>query len=250
MTQRSAACLLAVNAFLFLSPNTDKISAQMTSTNGARRIALGVIEPAAWKREASSAAAMRGTLLGIEEAQRTAAMFGWDLVVVRSPDSLKASAAIQELTRAGLTAVIGDLRGARVEPNQSGSSPVVFDIGRSVDARAGEGVDVRFHLLPPLDSALAWHASLVRYGAGQLNERYRRRFGVGMDESAWAGWIAVKILTDAVLKTGSSDPRALELFLLDGASFDGHKGVPLFFDPRKRELVQPLFSPSGESDAR
>jgi len=250
MTQRSAACLFALNALFISSANVDQISAQMTSATGARRITLGVIESADWRRGVSSTSSMRGTLFGIEEAQRTAAMFGWDLVVVRSPDSLNTSAAIQELTRGGPTALIGDLREVRVVPNASGSSPLVFDIGRSAEPRSDDGADVRFHLLPPPDSVLAWHPSLVRYGAGQLNERYRRRFGVEMDEPAWAAWIAVKILVDAVLKTGSSDPRALELFLLDGASFDGHKGVPLFFDPRKRELVQPLFPPFGESEAR
>jgi hypothetical protein len=249
MTRRPVACLLALSTFLLSSAGAGQISAQLTSANGTRRITLGVIEPAAWKREASSTGSMRGTTLGIEEAQRTAAMFGWDLVVVRLADSLGAAAAIRELTRDDLTGVTGNLSGVRLEPRESGPAPVVFDIGRSGDAPLDKGLDVRFHVLPPLDSVLAWHPSLVRYGAGQLNERYRRRFGAEMDEPAWAAWIAVKILVDAVLKTGSNDPRALELFLLDGARFDGHKGVPLFFDRRKRELVQPLYSLSGESEA-
>ena len=40
---------------------------------------------------------------------------------------------------------------------------------------------------------MLWDASLERFGATQLNDRYRRRFGVGMDGPAWAGWFAAKL---------------------------------------------------------
>jgi hypothetical protein len=92
---------------------------------------------------------------------------------------------------------------------------------------------------------------LERFGAAQLNDRYRKRFGSEMDERAWAGWMSIKILLDAALKTGTSEPCALERFFLGAEGrFDGHKGVPLFFDPATRELVQPRYSPrpSGEPE--
>jgi hypothetical protein len=98
---------------------------------------------------------------------------------------------------------------------------------------------------------VAWDSSLERFGAAQLNERYRKRFHSEMDEHAWAGWMSIKILMDAVLKISTTEPCALERFLLSAdARFDGHKGVPLFFDPQTRELVQPLFAPrvSGEPE--
>jgi ABC-type branched-subunit amino acid transport system substrate-binding protein len=97
---------------------------------------------------------------------------------------------------------------------------------------------------------VAWSSSLERFGAAQLNERYRKRFGVEMDEDAWAGWLAIKVLLDAVLRKGTADPCTLERALIAGERFDGHKGVPLFFDPLSRELVQPLFAlrTSGEAE--
>jgi hypothetical protein len=142
-----------------------------------------------------------------------------------------------------------------------------------VEKRSGVSVDScaqsPFRLLPLLDTAqwtahgqrepweryaglVAWDPALERFGAAQLNERYRKRFRDEMDENAWAGWMSIKILVDAALRKGTKDPCALERFLVGAeARFDGHKGVPLFFDPRTRELVQPLFArrAAGEPEA-
>lgn len=78
--------------------------------------------------------------------------------------------------------------------------------------------------------ALAWHPTLTRYGAGELNERFRTRTGKPMDEAAWFGWIAVKIALETSLRKNA----------LAAARVDGHKGVVLRFN-QARELEQPLY---------
>jgi ABC-type branched-subunit amino acid transport system substrate-binding protein len=89
-----------------------------------------------------------------------------------------------------------------------------------------------------------WHPGLFRYGAEQLNERYRRRFDAGMTAEAWAGWMAVKAVTEATLRAkGESVPKA---GLADSrAGFDGHKGGPLAFSGPGRALAQPLYALEG-----
>lgn len=95
------------------------------------------------------------------------------------------------------------------------------------------------------DSIVLWHPALGRYGATQLNERFARRFGAGMDEHAWAAWLAVKILSEAWLRARSAEPDALRAYLTSArARFDGHKGAPLYFAADGR-LVQPVYRLNG-----
>jgi PQQ-dependent catabolism-associated beta-propeller protein len=86
---------------------------------------------------------------------------------------------------------------------------------------------------------VAWLPSLDRYGAAELNERFRRRYQTPMTASAWTGWFAIKALVENALREGSG-ARLCEL--LAQARFDGHKGTPLFFDRETRELQQPTYA--------
>jgi ABC-type branched-subunit amino acid transport system substrate-binding protein len=93
-----------------------------------------------------------------------------------------------------------------------------------------------------------WHASLDRFGAEQLNQRFERRFGSAMDSDAWAGWIAMKILAESALRARGQTPSALARALADSkARFDGHKGRSLAFDPTTGVLVQPLYVVARDS---
>jgi ABC-type branched-subunit amino acid transport system substrate-binding protein len=85
-----------------------------------------------------------------------------------------------------------------------------------------------------------WDPRLERFGAAQLNERYARRFGGGMDEAAWAAWFALKAVHEAGLRAGGEDAASLRRALL-ALAFDGHKGVPLRFD-EAGPLVQPRYA--------
>lgn len=90
--------------------------------------------------------------------------------------------------------------------------------------------------------SVLWHDELFRYGAQQLNDRYRRRFGVGMTGEAWAAWMGVKAVSEALLRARGGGEREL-LDRLGGsrAAFDGHKGVPLTFSGPDGTLAQPLY---------
>ncbi len=85
--------------------------------------------------------------------------------------------------------------------------------------------------------AADWHPGLMKFGAEELNVRFRRRFNGPMDERAWHGWIAVKCAVELALRYpgGSPKEKVGELRL------DGHKGMMLSFDPRDRHLVQPVY---------
>ncbi|HEU5174652.1 MAG TPA: ABC transporter substrate-binding protein [Gemmatimonadaceae bacterium] len=86
----------------------------------------------------------------------------------------------------------------------------------------------------------AWSPDLVRFGAAQLNDRFRARFGAGaeMRGPAWAGWFAAKIVVEATLRARAQDAAALAE-VLRVARFDGHQGKPLAFAPGG-ELLPPL----------
>ncbi len=77
---------------------------------------------------------------------------------------------------------------------------------------------------------VAWHPSLRRFGAGELNERFAKPTGTAMDEDAWLGWVAVKLGFESMLRG-----RAL-----GESRIDGHKGVMLRFD-ESCSLQQPLY---------
>ncbi|HEX7088658.1 MAG TPA: ABC transporter substrate-binding protein [Longimicrobiales bacterium] len=87
-----------------------------------------------------------------------------------------------------------------------------------------------------------WHHTLSRYGATQLNERFRTRFGLPMDALGWAGWFAVKVAWEAVNRASTTSGSELVRFLeSERAAFDGHKGRPLSFRPWDHQLRQPVY---------
>lgn len=98
---------------------------------------------------------------------------------------------------------------------------------------------------PPADSRLSeWHASLGRFGAAELNERYLRATGRGMSAEAWRGWFAVKVLVESALRLRRDGEACAAI---GAGRFDGHKGRALTFDPRTGILRQPLYVVAGDS---
>jgi hypothetical protein len=91
-------------------------------------------------------------------------------------------------------------------------------------------------------NAAIWHPALTRFGAAQVNERFREETGHTMSGAAWAGWAAVKIAADAALRARGTDGAALaEHFRSPRTQFDGHKGWPLSFRAWDGQLRQPLY---------
>lgn len=179
-------------------------------------------------------AAGRGAALAVEEARRAAELLGVGLDL-RAPGP-GAAAVVSLSAPEKAPAFLLVTAGAVDEP-----LPVrarLFHVASSPRRRkealsqAGKGVRV-----------VDWHPDLVRYGAEQLNQRFHRRFGQSMDEAAWRGWMAVKAVAEAALRSPGGDLAVT----LAGLRFDGHKGEPLEFDPGDHHhLRQPVYLVDGQ----
>jgi len=88
-------------------------------------------------------------------------------------------------------------------------------------------------------AAQAWHSSFVKFAARDLNNRFREAHGISMDDAAWAGWAAVKMVAEAVVRGGSAAPGDVLRYLREETEFDGQKGAALTFR-ETGQLRQPL----------
>ena len=86
-----------------------------------------------------------------------------------------------------------------------------------------------------------WYHELFRYSARELNSRYRKRFGVPMESSAWTHWAAVKLVAEAVIRTGKSDGPTLRAYFEGQPPFDGHKGSALTLEAGSGQLRQTIY---------
>lgn len=149
-----------------------------------------------------------------------------------------ADALVRGLRGHGITraAFAPDAHGLREKARRAGMSEVaasqaeVLFIGAAHSAaRVALCAGVELSPGPGVAAPVGWHATLRRYGAGELNERYRATVGRGMDEDAWYGWVAVKLVVEAGLR--GRRPAAMRI--------DGHKGRALGF--AGGWLEQPLY---------
>ncbi|PHS24994.1 MAG: hypothetical protein COA83_06955 [Methylophaga sp.] len=69
-----------------------------------------------------------------------------------------------------------------------------------------------------------WHEDFVKFAARQLNSRFLRAHDVIMDDDAWAGWAAVRLISEAVVRTQSTDSTIMLDFLKNAPAFDIQKG--------------------------
>ena len=65
--------------------------------------------------------------------------------------------------------------------------------------RCGRAVAGREKSRLPDVEAWAWHPKFVRYAARDLNKRFLRVQGVAMDDDAWAGWAAIRMVAEGVI---------------------------------------------------
>jgi len=93
--------------------------------------------------------------------------------------------------------------------------------------------------------ASAWHRTFRKYASAQLNIRFREQFGSDMDDDAWAGWAAMKLLADTIVR----QPKLVGEFLIEelktNLAFDGQKGVDMSFR-ETGQLRQPLLLIDGD----
>ena len=91
-------------------------------------------------------------------------------------------------------------------------------------------------------TAEAWHWTWDRNGGPQLNGRFQTKSGgQRMDSASWAAWMAVKMISEAVLRTGSVETGKLRQHVLaQGDGFDGAKGLAVSVRPWDQQLRQPM----------
>jgi hypothetical protein len=219
----------------FLAGSVGMVLLGMAPAPPALRIAL-LLPGAGPARES----VRRGFRLGGEESGHTASLLGTVLDAVE----------VEGEATPGLTALLGgwDEASARAGAALARAAGAVFlNVGADADSLRGCGE--MLHVVPSRSmrppGALAWHPALERYGAAQLNARFAERFQAPMDEPAWCAWAAVKLAVETALRAGDR-ARVGPALLSASLRFDGHKGMPLRFDPASGQLVQPLYLLRGQ----
>lgn len=87
-----------------------------------------------------------------------------------------------------------------------------------------------------------WEAKLDAYGARELNARFMGRYQRPMDPSAWAAYMAVKMLFETATLGGARE-RGQTLGYLEHPQtiFDVYKGIGVSFRPWDHQLRQSLY---------
>lgn len=234
------------------------IAGNRTLAAGARtRAALGI--GVIWPVED---AAFMGLRLGADEAAHAARLIGTEVVVhERFANDADTAAAADRLIDAGVHALVGGASPTAADTlirAATASDVLFFNIGVPHESLEEGCAEHAFHVhvsdamrrdawaaapdTPAGAAVVGWHPALVRYGAAQVSERFERAFAAPMTEPAWNGWIAIKIVFEAVQRTGSNRAADVAAHLVsERALFDGHKGVQLSFRPHTRQLRQPLY---------
>jgi ABC-type branched-subunit amino acid transport system substrate-binding protein len=184
-----------------------------------------------------------GVHMGLNESQRAATLFARDPLKLGALDD--ATVVVASVDGESFRTLVGECDRDRKILLNCGShsnafrreicSPYVFHVAAS-DAMYS---DAQKHSAG--GNVVLWASSLDKYGASQLNDRFKSFAGYPMDGAAWAGWFAVKVLWEAYLRTKSADTSAVAERIAAG-EFDGHKGAQLSFRAWDHQLRQPLYA--------
>ena len=242
-----------------VSLQTVKLTAQTT-------LRVGLVSAGS---SATAASIDRGVRVGALEAKQTANLFAGDVLLFEErSDGTPEAAARKLLSERKVQVLIGssakdaDALSRFAETHQiiffnvASRSPTLrascrrytFHVEASDSMYANASVQGATSRAPT--DAILWAAKLERYGASQINNRFRAKYQLPMDGGAWAGWVAVKIASESVLRVRSANPKLILAYLENpSTSFDGHKGWPLSFRSSDHQLRQPLYVASGKSSA-
>ena len=149
-------------------------------------------------------------------------------------------AAIARVAKAGPDALIINLTG----PPLLTALAQFTELGLPVQVAGTAMQATEFWQAEPAKLAGVWPAlwfyGLVRYSGRELNKRLAAALDHPAESHAWASYLAVKAVWEAVLRSGAEDTAGLVSFLEKGEGVDGHKGQPLTFRPWDHQLRQPL----------
>lgn len=89
--------------------------------------------------------------------------------------------------------------------------------------------------------ATAWHPSFQEYSALQMQHKFKLFAHRPMTERDYGGWLAVRIVGEAVIRSGKTTPAELHDFLTsDQFEVAGFKGEGLTFRRWDQQLRQPV----------
>lgn len=236
---------------------------------------IGMVTPDQMASTPAAASIARGVRLGAAESRQTSALFGNDVELFEASGSGAGatSAANRLWSRQKVQVLIGTSPADADALSRFAESRGVIFLNVSSRSQALRAACRRhtFHIeatdtmyanaarlgagmvspgrsagtptsTPTAESVVLWDQALARFGASEINNRYRGKYQLGMDGGAWAGWVAVKIATEAVLRIRSTSPASIMKYLESPATqFDGHKGWPLTFRMADHQLRQPLY---------
>lgn len=99
----------------------------------------------------------------------------------------------------------------------------------------------QWHKKHPDDDVTAqtWHPDYVKFAARDLNKRFKKSFDKPMNDAAWAGWAAVKMTSEAIIRKNMTAPADLLKYLKNDLLFDGQMGVDMNFRSNG-QLRQPM----------
>ena len=259
------ACVVGVRAYRSVDAQTPTRRAVQTISPSLR---IGIVMVA---RNDELALSSMGIDQGLDEATRAASLLGHTVQVVARADSIAGAtelvrrerpsailcaAAAEDIVELGgecasLSTPLFNLAAADDSLRNDRCARFTFHVCASDAMRESARRAVADSSARPDTTIEIWHPRLERFGAAQLNDRFRSRFHRSMDSLAWAGWFAVKAASEASLRARATDGSAIGAYLeRETAQFDGQKGVPLSFRPWDHQLRQPLYavgaSPSAE----
>nr|WP_245890938.1 ABC transporter substrate-binding protein [Defluviimonas aquaemixtae] len=88
---------------------------------------------------------------------------------------------------------------------------------------------------------VTWHPALEAWGATQFQRRFERLTGRGMREEDYQVWLALRVIGEAVTRTGSADPAAIRDYVLsDAFELAAFKGQKLTFRDWNGQMRQPV----------
>ena len=182
-----------------------------------------------------------------------------DLLVFEGPSPADAAttASFAHSTQKFGARIVADRRfkpGTDPRDREENNPALLSAINRDFDAVfvADEAFDfartVPYHLARPrpvvggIDlEPVAWHWTWERNGAPQVNSRFDKKSGGRhMAGADWAAWVAVKMIVQSALRTGSTDFGSQRAFILGDGSFDGDKGLALSVRPWDHQVRQAI----------
>lgn len=85
-----------------------------------------------------------------------------------------------------------------------------------------------------------WYHGLDNRSSQAFVKRFRAKYEMPPENGAWADYVAIRILMQAITETRSTDPEKLITYFDRGASFDVLKGRPGVFAPN-HQLLQEMY---------